>query len=244
MKKTWMAMVALSTALAFTACDEKPKAEQAEVGDAIEKEDNNEMAGAAEVEATAYSLAADESKFEWRGYKRFTNDEHKGTLSISSGELMVEGDNIVGGKFEISMGDLVILDEGLPEEQKAKLAGHLQSDDFFNVEKFPVATFEIVEATPYTAPAEMETQEVSEGKEMWRTENPTHKITGNLTALGTTKSISFPARVEMNDGKVMASAKFGFNRDEFGIKYGVDADVRDQIISKDVNVAIDVVAMK
>ncbi|UUO06804.1 YceI family protein [Blastopirellula sp. J2-11] len=93
-----------------------------------------------------------------------------------------------------------------------KLTGHLKSPDFFNVREFPVATFKTT------------------GIES--TEPGKFAITGDLTLLGETKSITFPATVEA--GKL--TADFKIDRTEFGMTYG------DGKVEKEVAMTIEVTA--
>lgn len=81
-----------------------------------------------------------------------------------------------------------------------KLTGHLKSPDFFNVNEHPTATFTSTAIEP------------GEGAVT---------ITGDLTLLGQTKSISFPANVSTDDG-LKLNAEFEIDRTEFGMDFGPD----------------------
>lgn len=94
-----------------------------------------------------------------------------------------------------------------------RLTTHLKSADFFDVERFPRATF--------TSTA------ITEGG----TGGATHTITGNLALHGVTRAVSFPARVTVTPGEVSATAEFVINRREFGIVY---AGMPDNLIRDDV----------
>jgi polyisoprenoid-binding protein YceI len=96
---------------------------------------------------------------------------------------------------------------------EAKLTKHLKSPDFFDVEKFPTATFRSTEI-----------KKEAEG----------HTITGDLTLHGVTKRISFPATIDATDAAVNASAEFSINRQDFGIAYaGMPDDlIRDLVVIK------------
>ncbi|EAQ80834.1 YceI family protein [Blastopirellula marina] len=114
--------------------------------------------------------------------------------------------------------------EGAPREIKVeiktesltteieKLTGHLKSPDFFNVREFPVASFKTT------------------GIES--TEPGKFAITGDLTLLGETKSITFPATVK--DGKLKAD--FKIDRTEYGMNYDVSK------VEKEVAMTIEVTA--
>ncbi len=78
--------------------------------------------------------------------------------------------------------------------QIAKLVGHLKSDDFFKVAKYPTSKFEITNI--------IETS----GKY-------NAKVTGNLTILETTKSISFNTNIKVSDTEIsLQSEDFSINR--------------------------------
>lgn len=95
-----------------------------------------------------------------------------------------------------------------------KLTKHLKSPDFFDVEKYPSASFTSTKIT-----------KTPEG----------HSITGNLTLHGQTKSITFPAAIAQGaDGGVSGGAEFAIDRQDFGITYpGMPDDlIRDKVVIK------------
>ena len=75
----------------------------------------------------------------WKGNK--VTGSHEGVIKIKSGLLKFNKEELIGGEFEIDMNSLVCTD--LSGEYKGKLEGHLKSDDFFGVTKFPTATLKI-----------------------------------------------------------------------------------------------------
>ena len=120
--------------------------------------------------------------------------EHNGTVGISAGALNVDGNKLVGGNFTIdlkSIKDLDITDANYNQ----KFIGHISSGDFFEVEKFPTATFVITKVAG-------------------------NQVTGNLTVNGITKSITFPAEIAVKGGKVTAKANITIDRTDFNIRYG------------------------
>ncbi len=94
-----------------------------------------------------------------------------------------------------------------------KLTKHLKSPDFFDVEKFPTATFKSTDI---------------------KKEGEGHVISGDLTLHGVTKRISFPATVTLSDSEVKAMSEFSINRKDFGIVYpGMPDDlIRDLVVIK------------
>jgi len=86
------------------------------------------------------------SLIKWTGKK--VTGVHAGTVNLSSGNLEVEDGQIVGGEFDIDTRSIVVTDIE-DAETNAQFAGHLFSDDFFAVEKFPAVGEIIVDRTKY-----------------------------------------------------------------------------------------------
>jgi polyisoprenoid-binding protein YceI len=96
------------------------------------------------------------------------------------------------------------------------LTTHLKTADFFDVAKYPKATFVSTKIEPNTA------------------NGATHTITGNFDLHGVKKSISFPATIQLSPDSVSANAEFSINRKDFGINYPgkVDDLIRDGVVIK------------
>src|SRR5680860_864438 len=76
-----------------------------------------------------------ESRVTWTGKK--VTGTHTGTIQLKSGHFKVEDKKLIGGEFVMDMAS--ILNSDLTGEYKQKLEGHLKSEDFFGVEKYPTA---------------------------------------------------------------------------------------------------------
>ena len=184
----------LALALFLVACGGAPEGEKVEAQDAVE---TAEPAAA----STSYTVDTDNSTINWIGAK-FTGDQHTGTINITDGKLMTEGNELVGGSFVIDMTSIKNTD--LPEDKQGNLVGHLTSGDFFEVETYPTATFEIAEITAVEGNPEQ-----------------THNITGNLTMKDITKSITIPAQVSIADGSLSAkTTQFVIDRTAWNVVYG------------------------
>lgn len=154
-------------------------------------------------EGSAYALDTLASKVEWKGYKIFKseNTSHFGTLKFESGDVTVKDGKLESGKFVANISSLENVDLASDAEQKSNLEGHLKSADFFEVEKFPTATYEITQ--------------VSEGKGDYNT-----VLDGNLTIKGITKPFRTNANVVIKDNVVTISTEpTDFNREEFGVSF-------------------------
>lgn len=183
------------------------------------------------VEAVTLAANTDESSIKWVG-SDVTGKAHNGNINISEGSLDVKDGNLVGGSFTVDMNSIVNLDVE-NEEYNQKLVGHLKSPDFFSVDSFPTAHFEITSVEAYT------------GDDAF-----THNITGNLTMKDITKSITFPASVSMSEGAVMATtAPFVIDRSDWNVRFRSvtffdPAELKDQAINNDIGLEIALAASK
>ncbi|MEH0155055.1 YceI family protein [Limibacter armeniacum] len=171
---------------------------------------------------STYKVDSEASKMEWVGKK--VTGQHTGTIKISDGAVEVSDGKLVGGNFTIDMSTINNTDLESADD-KAKLEGHLKSDDFFSVEKFPKATFEIEKA-----------DEKGGGE---------YEITGNMTIKGISNKISFPASVTIEDNKLTAAATITVDRTKFDVKYGSGSffsDLGDKMIYDDFEINLDLVA--
>ena len=71
----------------------------------------------------------EKTKLSWLGEK--VTGEHNGTINLKSGWINWQDNKVVSGEFVIDMASLKDADAS------QKLEGHLKSEDFFGVEKFP-----------------------------------------------------------------------------------------------------------
>lgn len=199
-------------------------------GQAVEASEAEAVPEASDVSAV-FNVDPTASVVNWEGSK-IIGDSHTGTIPVTTGQLMVSGGNIVGGKFSLDIRNITNTD--MPADEGGdKLVGHLKSPDFFDTEKFPMAEFNLVQIQPATAD---------------NAEGITHNLRGNLTLKGETRSVSIPATVIMEDGQLKASTpKFTINRKDWGMNYGsddIEGLAKDRIISNDVGLEIMLVAGK
>jgi len=187
-------------------------------GDKAKTADAKEVSAVADGSTLSVDTAA--STLKWHGKK--VSGEHFGEIDITSGHLVVsDAGKLIGGNFVIDMNTIDVQD--LEGEFRDKLTGHLASDDFFDVSNHPTASFEITE--------------VQDGA----TAN-SHVISGNLTIRGVTKNITFNAETtELTSESVKANADFNIAREDWGVSYQGKAD---DLISKEINFKIDLVAKK
>lgn len=148
---------------------------------------------------------------------------HTGYVYISQGELMIENGQLMGGTAEVDMSTI----EGDDHRSDNNLIKHLKDPDFFDVKKFPFSTIAITRVASLN----------DEDKE----------ITGNLTIKGITHPVSFPAKVEVNDGIVKANGKLIIDRTKWDVRYNSGKffdNLKDQAISDSIEFHIKIVAKK
>jgi polyisoprenoid-binding protein YceI len=133
----------------------------------------------------------------WTGYK--VTGQHFGKVMLKSGSLEFEGDNLIGGAFEMDMTSITV--EDLTGEGAKKLGGHLKSDDFFGVAAHPTSKFVITKVVSRGTPG-------------------AYKIIGNLNLKAATKELRFNADIKTIEGKQTAVAKIKLDRSEYDIRYG------------------------
>ncbi|PIF44527.1 polyisoprenoid-binding protein YceI [Chryseobacterium sp. 52] len=174
-----------------------------------------------------YTLDTLNSKVEWKGYKIFKseNTSHFGTIKFESGDVTIKEGKLESGKFVADMNSLTSVDLKNEADKLDKLNGHLKSGDFFEVEKFPTASFEITKVTPAT-----------EG-------DYNTLLDGNLTIKGISKPVQFKANVSVKDGEVsVATEPKDIKREEFGVKFQAPAE--NGVIKDEVTLQINVKALE
>lgn len=208
------------TAMAFTSCKENKN----EATTTEEKE-------VAEVEATAvdYNVNTEKSTIMWKGEK--PTGSHNGTIAISKGSIAVNDGDVQAGKIIIDMNSIVNLDlEGKGKESlEAHLKGTVEGKegDFFNVNKYPTASFELTGISE------------KEGKTM---------VSGNLTIKDKTNNIEFPAAVSFTGNDMsLISEEFAIDRTKWDVNYGsksVFDNLGDKFINDDMEIKIELYATK
>ena len=159
------------------------------------------------------------SDVHWWGYKiaKTEASSHDGTVNVKSGNLVLKNGAVVGGTFVLDMTSLTATD--LTGEYQGKLNGHLKNGDFFEVEKFPTATYKITSVKKNT------------------NKDYNFVVNGNLTVKGKTAPVSFPAKITSAAGVVtLESDKFSFDRQKFDVAY--KSTMQDVLVKDDVDMKV------
>lgn len=207
----------------LVACEQAPKADKAAASNpqAVKVGTGN-----------AYLADTATSLIEWIGTK--PTGKHHGTLRLAGGAIYVKDTLITGAQLVINMHTLQNIDLAGDSAMKNKLERELKSSSFFDVDKFPTATFEMTGINSYY-PAVGEEVELKDA---------THVISGNLTLKGVVKNISFPARVTIDSHHLTAVANFNIDRTLWGINYRADKSLQDKLINSQVNIGFHISASR
>ena len=154
-----------------------------------------------------YQITPQNSKIEFVGSK--VTGHHNGSFGSFSGQVDFSGTP------ENSRVNITI-DMNSIAADDPKLTAHLKTADFFDVAKYPQATFVSTAIKP--------------GGE----NGATHTVTGNLTMHGVIKAITFPATIAVTSDTATVDSSFSINRKDFGINYAGAADnlIRDDVVLK------------
>jgi polyisoprenoid-binding protein YceI len=132
------------------------------------------------------------STIKWTATK--VTGEHYGSVQFKEAELDVQNGQLKGGSFTVDMNTIQDLD--MEGEWKAKLEGHLRSDDFFSVATYPTASFVTTNV-----------KSLGNGK---------YSVTGDMTIKGKTHPLTFEANLANNT----ATATLKIDRTLYDVRYG------------------------
>ncbi|MBA4322072.1 MAG: YceI family protein [Odoribacter sp.] len=160
-------------------------------------------------------IAADTSKttLSWLGEK--VTGKHTGTIKLQSGQVTWKDNKIISGEFIIDMASII------EETGNARLEGHLKSDDFFSVTKFPAAKL------------------VLTGSESF--EKGSAVVKGTLTIKGITNPIEFKSNIQKKDDGLWFYSNIIVDRTIYNVKYGSGSffdNLGDKVIYDDFNLKV------
>ena len=192
-------LIALTLASTIIISCENPadKTTDAKVSEAVEKSSPAATGG------TKYVFTP-ESQVNFVGSK--VTGSHTGGFKAFTGYFTIKDGAPVGTDHKVT------IDMTSTFSDDEKLTEHLKNADFFNVDKFPQALFQVTTIT------------LDSGS--------TYTVSGNFTLHGQTKKITFPATVSQTGDEVKIDAKFDINRKDFGIVYAGKTDdlIREEVV--------------
>ncbi len=154
------------------------------------------IAGSGSIFAQKREVNTEKSTVAWTGKK--IGSTHRGEVKIQSGYFEFRDGDISGGNVIMDMTTISNRDseDASPNE---RLVGHLKSGDFFEVETYPTATFEVTGATGFN--------------------NDRASVTGKMTIKGNSETISFDV-VKKGEAYI---AQVVVDRSKFDVRYGSDS---------------------
>lgn len=180
--------------------------------------------------ADVYKIDTTASKAEWVAGKKI-GKFHNGEIKIKGGEVQtdkkgkVSSANVVVDMTTISNADL----KDSPDYQK-KLVGHLSSEDFFKVDQYPETTFSLKSISPKKGSKDE------------------YIVKGDLTMIGKTQPIEFPAKISADKNTLTGTAKVTVERLKWGLQYGSGSIFKsltaDKIINDTFDLNLNLVAKK
>lgn len=207
-------VLALSLLLLAPACkkseiSDAPAAEVSDTGMTATVSDTSATAATqASGAVTTAKVIKEKSSIDFVGAK--VTRDHNGKFNNFDGTIEYAGATPQKISFEIDVASL--------QTDDPKLDGHLKTPDFFDVEKFPKATFT---STSLTA-----------GAPAGSPPGTTHVLTGTLNLHGVDKEVSFPVVTQTTPEGVRATSEFTINRHDWGISYKGMADdlIKDNVL--------------
>jgi polyisoprenoid-binding protein YceI len=169
------------------------------------------------MENQKFEIVSTRSNINWVGRK--ITGAHNGTIEVKEGELILNDGKLAGGKFIVDTTSIKILDITDPTTN-AQFAGHLASDDFFSIEKYPEATLEITSVSG-------------------------NHVEGNLTIKGITRPVSFDATVNVDGDTLIANGKLMIDRTKYEMKFrsgNFFKDLGDTLIYNDFELNVSITA--
>jgi polyisoprenoid-binding protein YceI len=198
-------LLLVSIGCAPNPADEVTKAEVGETAGAAKKSAGVALAAQPGAQSVKYTVAGG-SKIGFVGSK--VTGSHEGGFKNIAGEFTVAGDQLVGNDGSI------VIDMNSLWTDNDRLTGHLKSSDFFDVARYPTASFEFTKLA--------------------RTKGSAYTVPGALTLHGVTKQISFPATLEIMGEQAQLAAEFAIDRFDFDVRYPGKPDdlIRQEVVIK------------
>ena len=166
-----------------------------------------------------YNIDTAQSQITWTG-REVSTSSHYGTLDFVSGNFEISNGAIVNGEFIVDMTS--INNQDMEGDSKARLEGHLKSDDFFSVESYPTATISINSS-----------ELISDGK--W-----------NVSADLSIKGITHPVNFEMISSEDGWSANLVFDRSKYDVRFRSGSffeNLGDKLIYDDIELSINLTTL-
>ena len=180
---------------------------------------SNQQAQGVATADNIYNIETAQSQITWTG-REVSTSSHYGTLDFVSGNFEISNGAIVNGEFIVDMTS--INNQDMEGDSKARLEGHLKSDDFFSVESYPTASISINSS-----------ELISDGK--W-----------NVSADLSIKGFTHPVNFEMISSEDGWSANLVFDRSKYDVRFRSGSffeNLGDKLIYDDIELSINLTTL-
>ena len=180
---------------------------------------SNQQAQGVATADNIYNIDNTQSQITWTG-REVSTSSHYGTLDFVSGNFEISNGAIVNGEFIVDMTS--INNQDMEGDSKARLEGHLKSDDFFSVESYPTASISINSS-----------ELISDGK--W-----------NVSADLSIKGFTHPVNFEMISSEDGWSANLVFDRSKYDVRFRSGSffeNLGDKLIYDDIELSINLTTL-
>lgn len=157
------------------------------------------------INTTSRSASIVSSEILWTGYGEVGGYSLTGKIKTKYAHIEMDGDSLKGAVISINMSSISHNDKNL--------VTHLKNKDFFDVSKYPEASFETIR--------------------IYNTNKTSATAVGNLTIKEITLPLTIPISITNNGRSKTLKAKLSIDRTRYGIKYNSKSffgDLGDQAI--------------
>ncbi|WP_299241509.1 YceI family protein [uncultured Aquimarina sp.] len=165
------------------------------------------------VDGNILKINKDKSILRWEGFNKLQTEGHYGTVTFDSGAFYMKENRIFGGEFVIDMNTIINTDGDYIEF----LVDHLKNADFFETDKYPVASLKII-TVKYIDDSNI-------------------SVLANLIIKDVQQPIEFNAHIAYKEKKLIFTSKFTIDRTLWNIVYAsgsVFGSLGDNLISDEI----------
>lgn len=176
-------------------------------------QDEVEVSGEGEV----YVVNEEESSLRWHA-ERIVGNAHDGNVPFT-GKVVVNDDTFVSGAFIIDVANFT------SDDNNQRFMTHVKSEDFFEVETYPIAEL-VINSAEATDVANV------------------YNVLADLTIKGQTNDIAFPATIVRDGENIKATADFTIDRTRWGIVYdsgSIFSEIGDRAIRDEIEYKLNLV---
>ncbi|GAA0711602.1 YceI family protein [Aquimarina litoralis] len=147
--------------------------------------------GLPEIQAQNYTLDVKSSELSWTGKAAFNSYALTGTIAPKNGTVTTLDNTISSLQLIINMKSI--------DHENNDLKNHLKNEDFFEVKKYPTATFIV--------------------KNSVTLENTETVLKGSLTIKGKTNTENIPVTIETKGADILITFKYSIDRTKYGVNH-------------------------